>query len=179
MEFLFSLLVFPFFDVVNTSVREELLLNYSWKYFFLYKSSFLEYCLKCFVWVQHYNSCGSVVDLSTTTPETRFKPGAWQKNRVRDDSTQTWPRNTHLQGSVGSDCPTWVIFPVPWSRSQPSGGANDQTLSTPVWCDGFHPPALWTAPGCFISLCFTPEWQQAYFSCRASITTSQALCWGS
>ncbi len=27
--------------------------------------------------------------------------------------------------------------------------------------------------------CFTPEWQQAYFSCRASITTSQALCWGS
>ncbi len=35
MEFLFSLLVFPFFDV-NTSVREELLLNYSCKDFFFF-----------------------------------------------------------------------------------------------------------------------------------------------
>ncbi len=31
---------------------------------------FLGYCLEYFVWVQHYRFCGSVVDLSTTTPET-------------------------------------------------------------------------------------------------------------
>jgi len=41
-------------------------------FFFILNLHFLEYCIKCFVWVQHYHSCGSVVDLfHASTPEFR------------------------------------------------------------------------------------------------------------